>query len=61
MREDGTAYSPALGTALVPALAEPLAPIVLAARLQALAASLATARGREPGVLARSQKVTDVE
>ena len=29
--------------------------------LQALAAALATARGREPGVLARSQKVTDVE
>lgn len=61
MREDGAASTEALGTTLVPAVAEPLAPIVLAARLQALAAALATERAREPGVLTRSQKVTDVE
>jgi glutamine---fructose-6-phosphate transaminase (isomerizing) len=45
----------------LPAVPHRLVPVTLAVPLQHLAASLAVARGREPGVLQRSGKVTEVE
>lgn len=45
----------------LPAIDEALAPLTMSVPIQRLAAGLARARGRTPGVLLRSQKVTDRE
>jgi fructoselysine-6-P-deglycase FrlB-like protein len=45
----------------LPAVGEAYAPLTMSVPIQRLAARLARGRGREPGVLLRSQKVTDRE
>lgn len=45
----------------LPDVPEAFAPLTLSVPLQWLAAELATRRGRQPGVLLRSRKVTDIE
>lgn len=45
----------------LPDIPERLAPLTLSVQLQGLAAALAAGKGRQPGILKRSQKVTDSE
>ena len=45
----------------LPAIDEAYAPLTMSVPIQRLAADLARRRGRTPGVLLRSQKVTDRE
>jgi glucosamine--fructose-6-phosphate aminotransferase (isomerizing) len=64
LTDDPAGVAPHAGPLLVerlPMVPEPVAALVLAVPLQQLAAQLALARGRQPGVLLRSQKVTEVE
>lgn len=48
-------------TTRLPDLPERLAPLMLSVPIQRLAAALAVRKGREPGILKRSRKVTDIE
>jgi len=55
------APSAGLLTTWLPDLPERLAPLVLSVPMQGLAAALAISKGREPGVLKRAQKITDIQ
>ena len=62
--DDATALPPAtdrLRVTTLPAVDEAETPLTMSVPIQRLAAAMARARGREPGVLLRSQKVTDRE
>ena len=62
--DDGTALPPAtdrLRVTTLPAVDEAETPLTMSVPIQRLAAAMARARGRVPGVLLRSQKVTDRE